>query len=172
MGQCSPWYYPLSPSGLVDGRLNGWRPSSEGLERAAWHSWFWCPILCRLFDLITASPHLRFKYTCTTGCQDIWPLLERRLLWGDSGGVPSPSSNWGAVREMTKWEIEEEALKEIYIFRGKESERREREGGRNQGRESDSGRETEGGRMWGQEKQDRMRLKEKDEEGEDERKPE
>lgn len=35
----------------------------------------------------------------------------------------TPSSNLSA---MTKWEIEEKDLKEIYIFRGRESERRER----------------------------------------------
>lgn len=47
-------------------------------------------------------------------CQDICPLLERKLLWGDSGGPPSPSSNLEAMRKMTKWEKEED-LKYTYL---------------------------------------------------------
>lgn len=70
-------------------------------------------------------------------------------------------SDLEAMREMTKWEKEED-LKEIYIFRGRQSERR-REGETKS--ENQIQEETERGRMWWQEKQDRMRMKEMRKEG-------
>lgn len=67
---------------------------------------------------------------------------------------------------MTKWEIEEEDLKEIYIFRGRESERRER--GREKPRQRIRSRKRQkeedcvlGGKL-GKKNQNGIRLKEKE----------
>lgn len=90
------------------------------------------------------------------GCQHIWPLSEKGILWGDSGGPPTlfQTQSHG---EITKWKTEEDNLKEIYVF--KESQKRKR--GRAKGRRGIRFRKRERKNVGGK-RQSRMGLKEKE----------
>lgn len=111
----------------------------------------WCPSSYGLFDLRPSPPHLRFNYICSMDCQDIYPLLERRLLWGDSEG-PLLSQLQSGGHEGNDQVEKEEDLTEIYIFRARQSERRRDEETKSENQIQE---ETERGRTWWQEKEDR-----------------